>query len=77
MIPEIDVLSREVRRLDRVVKTFLDFSRPVDVHFEDLDLASLAAEVAQLLTPQAERAGVQLTCERPDHSVTVRGDADC
>ena len=32
MLPEIDVLSKEVRRLDRVVKTFLDFSRPVDVH---------------------------------------------
>src|SRR5262249_50656050 len=28
---ELDILSKEVRRLDRVVKTFLDFSRPVDV----------------------------------------------
>lgn len=76
LIPEIDVLSREVRRLDRVVKTFLDFSRPVEVHFEDLDIASLAADVAQLLTPQAERAGVELTYERPAHAVTVRGDPD-
>lgn len=76
LIPEIDVLSREVRRLDRVVKTFLDFSRPVDVHFEDLDLAALAAEVAHLLTPQAERAGVQLTCDRPAQPAPVRGDAD-
>ncbi len=76
LIPEIDVLSREVRRLDRVVKTFLDFSRPVDVHFEDLDLAALAAEVAHLLTPQAERSGVELTCERPDQPARVRGDPD-
>ncbi len=76
LIPEIDVLSREVRRLDRVVKTFLDFSRPVDVHFEDLDLAALAAEVAHLLTPQAERAGVELTCEGPGTPAQVRGDPD-
>jgi signal transduction histidine kinase len=76
LIPEIDVLSREVRRLDRVVKTFLDFSRPVDVHFEELDLAALAAEVAHLLTPQAERAGVALTCERPAQPAPVRGDPD-
>jgi len=76
LIPEIDVLSREVRRLDRVVKTFLDFSRPVDVHFEDLDLAALAAEVAHLLTPQAERLGIKLTCEIPDLPAPVRGDPD-
>jgi len=28
LIPEIDILSNEVRRLDRVVKTFLDFCVP-------------------------------------------------
>jgi len=33
LVKDIDVLSREVQRLDRVVKTFLDFSRPVEVHF--------------------------------------------
>ena len=55
LIPEIDVLSREVRRLDRVVKTFLDFSRPVEVHFEELDLAALASEVATLLAPESPK----------------------
>ncbi len=29
---EIEILSKEVQRLDRVVKTFLDFTRPVEVH---------------------------------------------
>jgi signal transduction histidine kinase len=76
LIPEIDVLSREVRRLDRVVKTFLDFSRPVEVHFEELDLAALAREVAHLMTPQAEAAGVVLTCETSGRPAPIRGDAD-
>jgi len=76
LIPEIDVLSREVHRLDRVVKTFLDFSRPVKVHFEELDLAALAAEVAHLLRPQAERSGVVFTCEGTVDSAIMRGDAD-
>ena len=76
LIPEIDVLSREVRRLDRVVKTFLDFSRPVEVHFEELDLAALAREVAHLMRPQTERAGVILQCQTPDHPAWMRGDAD-
>jgi signal transduction histidine kinase len=76
LIPEIDVLSREVRRLDRVVKTFLDFSRPVEVHFEELDLAGLAREVADLMRPQAERVGVELTCETRTECAPMRGDQD-
>jgi signal transduction histidine kinase len=76
LIPEIDVLSREVRRLDRVVKTFLDFSRPVEVHFEELDLSSLAREVVHLMKPQADGAGVDLQVETPEHPALVRGDAD-
>ena len=40
---EIDILSKEVHRLDRVVKTFLDFSRPLDVHLQDIDLVGPGA----------------------------------
>ena len=76
LIPEIDVLSREVRRLDRVVKTFLDFSRPVEVKFTEVDLGALAAEVAHLMTPQAQLAGIELKCDSPVQPVLVRGDED-
>jgi signal transduction histidine kinase len=76
LIPEIDVLSREVRRLDRVVKTFLDFSRPVEVRFSEVDLGALASEVAHLMTPQARLAGIDLQCDAPTQPVLVRGDED-
>ena len=65
LIPEIDVLSKEVRRLDRVVKTFLDFTRPVEVKLTEVDLAALAGEVAALMTPQARSSGIELTFEAP------------
>jgi signal transduction histidine kinase len=75
LIREIDLVLKEVRRLDRVVKTFLDFSRPVDVRLRDVNLASLAREVAELMTPQGRLAGVAVTFEsaRPAH---MRGDPD-
>jgi signal transduction histidine kinase len=73
---DIDVLSREVQRLDRVVKTFLDFSRPVEVHFENVDLAALTREVADLMTPPAQLAHVALSVESPTGPVPLRGDAD-
>ena len=62
---DIDVLSKEIARLDRVVKTFLDFSRPVEVHFEDVDLSALIREVAELMTPPARHAHVALEVDAP------------
>ena len=63
LMAEIDILSNEVRRLDRVVKTFLDFSRPVDVKLTEVDLVAIAAEVADLTTPQARLANIQVWFE--------------
>jgi signal transduction histidine kinase len=73
---EIDILSREVRRLDRVVKTFLDFSRPVDVKLTEVDLVAIAKEVADLTTPQAELANITMWFEATVEGAPIRGDAD-
>ncbi len=75
IIKEIDILHKEVMRLDRVVKTFLDFSRPVEVHFSDLDLAQLAREVVALLGPQAKSLNVNLEIAAKDAAL-MRGDPD-
>jgi signal transduction histidine kinase len=61
LVKEIDLLSNEVRRLDRVVKTFLDFSRPVEVRLQAVDLAALAREVAELMAPQGRLAGIDVS----------------
>jgi signal transduction histidine kinase len=76
LAPELDILSKEVLRLDRVVKTFLDFSRPVEVHFQDVDLAGLVEEVARLMTPQARLAGITLDLENHSGPAVMRADAD-
>ena len=73
---ELDVLSKEVLRLDRVVKTFLDFSRPVEVRFEDLDLTALVREVTELIKPQATLAHIQVFCNLPDRPTPMSGDPD-
>jgi signal transduction histidine kinase len=73
---ELDILSKEVRRLDRVVKTFLDFSRPVDVKLEEVDLAALAREVAELMVPQARLANIALEFGSPEKTAEIRGDPD-
>jgi signal transduction histidine kinase len=72
---EIDVIAQEIVRLDRVVRTFLDFTRPVELQTEELDLARITAELAALLRPEAEQQGVALETEGLEESATVRGDA--
>ena len=73
---EIDILSREALRLDRVVKTFLDFSRPVEVHLKDLDLTALVRDVTELVAPQAKASGMEMTFESSTEPAYIRGDAD-
>jgi signal transduction histidine kinase len=60
--------------LDRVVKTFMDFSRPVEVHLRDVDLAELIGQASALLSPQAKAANVALEVEA--QAARMRGDPD-
>lgn len=73
---EFRILSQEVRRLDRVVKTFLDFTRPVDLAVEDIDLAALAREVTALVRPQAALQKVFIQFSAEPEKILVRGDRD-
>jgi signal transduction histidine kinase len=73
--PEIGVILNEVRRLDRVVKTFLDFSRPVELQVRELDLASLARQTAAFLEPQAAAKSASIDVDLP-LPLPVRGDAE-
>jgi signal transduction histidine kinase len=72
---EIAILSEEVTRLDRVVRTFLDFNRPVEMALEDVDLAELVAEIAHLVEPEAESRGIRIGYARPSAAVVVNGDS--
>ncbi len=73
--PHLDTLSSEILRLDRVVKTFLDFTRPVELHPSETDLAQLVREVFTLAEPQARQNNVRLELE-DDSIPKVRVDRD-
>jgi len=73
---EINIISQEIRRLDRVVKTFLDFTRPVDLAVEDVDLAAVAREVTALVRPQAAIQKVNIEFSNEPETILVRGDRD-
>jgi len=72
----MDIIDSEIRRLDRVVQTLVDFTRPRDLHLEDIDFRRLLEDVAQLAAPDAEQHGVTIERHMPDHSLPVKVDID-
>src|SRR5579859_4256640 len=72
----MDIIDTEIRRLDRVVQTLVDFTRPRDLHLEEIDLRRLLDEVAQLAAPDAEQHGVTIDRHIPESSLLVKVDVD-
>jgi signal transduction histidine kinase len=72
---QMEIVSREILRLDRVVKTFLDFTRPVELHLKNISTRDLLAEVANLARPQAESYNIHMQVEQ-EEDVEVRVDHD-
>ena len=58
--PEIEVIGREIKRLDTVVKTFLNFNRPVDLNYGPIDFNDLLTEVLALVSVNASAKNVEL-----------------
>jgi PAS domain S-box-containing protein len=72
----MDIINTEIHRLDRVVKTLVDFSRPLDLKLIALDLRSLAAEVVALAVPEARSHHVEIVRNLGPQPLLVRVDAD-
>lgn len=44
VVPEVETITRETARLDQVVKSFLEFSRPIELRLGEVDLRSLVRD---------------------------------
>lgn len=72
----MNIIESEIRRLDRVVQTLVDFTRPRDLHLEEIDLRRLLEDVAQLAAPDAEQHGVTIERHLSQQRLPVKVDTD-
>ncbi|HZR58591.1 MAG TPA: ATP-binding protein [Terriglobales bacterium] len=72
----MDIIDSEIHRLDRVVQILVDFTRPRDLHLEEVDFRSLLEDVFSLAAPDAEQHGVNITRDLTTESLMVRVDTD-
>ena len=72
----MDIINTEIHRLDRVVQTLVNFSRPVELKLCELDLRSLVSEVVSLAAPEIESHNIEVIKELGQHPLPVLVDAD-
>jgi nitrogen-specific signal transduction histidine kinase len=69
---QMDIITSEIMRLDRVVKTFLDFTRPVQLNLTDMRLRDFMEECGPR-APAGRRAGIEIVqqIQVEDSMITV------
>jgi PAS domain S-box-containing protein len=73
--PEIDVIGREIKRLDSVVKTFLNFNRPVDLEYKPIDFNELVKQILALVSVEASAKHIRLETAFGE-KLWINGDPD-
>jgi signal transduction histidine kinase len=72
----LDVIDAEIRRLDRVVQTLVDFSRPVELQLREQDLRRVIRDVLALAADELETRNVILVSHMPEEPLIANVDAD-
>ncbi len=74
----VEVLASEMSRLDRVVQTLADFSRPMEPVLHEQDLLHIVQAVVQLVSVEAEshNVAVAVTNDSSETPLRIMGDAE-
>jgi PAS domain S-box-containing protein len=72
----VTMLDSEIERLDRVVKTFLDFNRPLELQWEEADLPHLLADALAAARTAIESGGITVRTNVPGEFPAVRLDPE-
>lgn len=72
----LEVIEAEIRRLDRVVQTLADFSRPVELQLREQDLRGIFGDVMALATEELSTRNITLLSQMPSNPLVANVDAD-
>ncbi|MFZ0301307.1 MAG: ATP-binding protein [Terracidiphilus sp.] len=72
----LEVIDAEIHRLDRVVQTLVDFSRPVELQLREQDLRDIVTEVVALSSAELSTRNVMVVSAMPDEPLIANIDGD-
>jgi signal transduction histidine kinase len=70
----VDVISKEIKRLDEVVNGFLKFARPDELKLQPIRLAALISDVATTAAAEAERNRITMTVDCGENLPAINAD---
>jgi signal transduction histidine kinase len=71
---DLAVIDEEIRRLDRILTSFLQFARPEDPNMQSIVISALFQSVRNLLGPQLEQNGIELQVDCAETGL-INGDS--
>jgi signal transduction histidine kinase len=75
-VRHLEVIDAEIHRLDRVVQTLVDFSRPVELHLREQDLRPVVQDVLSLAADELSTHNISLVSRMPSKPLAAKIDAD-
>lgn len=70
----VEVIGKEIRRLDEVLNGFLKFARPDELKLQPVGLSTLISDVATTASAEAERRGIVMSVDCPDRLPAINAD---
>jgi signal transduction histidine kinase len=72
----LEVIDAEIHRLDRVVQTLVDFTRPVELQLREQDLREVVGDILALSAAELSTRNVALVSQLPHNPMMANVDAD-
>lgn len=73
---DLEVIIKEIDRMERFVHNFLQFARPPDPQFVAVDLKQLIHETIKLLEPRLRKTGIELNEDYDPNLDLIYADSD-
>ncbi|MGB9180257.1 MAG: ATP-binding protein [Pyrinomonadaceae bacterium] len=73
---KLETISAQIERIERIVRSMLDRTRPIAPELSPLDLNALMLRTFDATAPALDARGVRLETEMAEHLPLVAGDAD-
>ena len=70
----VDIIGKEIQRLDTVLNGFLKFARPDELKLQPLRLSDVISDVMTTVSPEAERSRVTVRQECPRDLPEIKAD---
>jgi two-component system sensor histidine kinase HydH len=73
---DLRIIEQEIRRMERSLKTFLDFARPPKLERRQVDILPLICDVLGLTRGRMEKQGVQVEYDAPTEAIPLVVDGE-